>query len=78
MLRLHGLPLAIVEQPVEILTRRVALRLSAEARAEAIEELTQASQQRARRSSGHARSVSNLHNLYKSYMRNGPINLTKQ
>ena len=29
MHRLHGLPLAIVEQPVEILTRGVALRLPA-------------------------------------------------
>ena len=42
MHRLHGLPLAVVEQPVEILTRRVTLRLPTEARTEAVEELTQA------------------------------------
>lgn len=41
MHRLHGLSFAVVEQPVEILTRRVALRLGVKARADSIEELTQ-------------------------------------
>ena len=43
MHRLHGLPLAVVEQAVEILTGGVLLRLSAEAGTEPIEELAQAS-----------------------------------
>jgi len=34
--RLHGLPFTIVEQAVEVLPRRVPLRMSTEARAEAI------------------------------------------
>ena len=57
MHRLHGLPLAVVEQAVEILTRRPPLRLSAEAGAEPIEVLTQAPQQRPRGPRRHARSV---------------------
>jgi hypothetical protein len=48
MHRLHGLPLAVVEQAVEILTGGVPLRLSAEARAEAVQVLAESSQQRAR------------------------------
>jgi len=50
---LHGLPLTIVEQPFEVLTGRVPLRLAAEARAELVEELAQASQEGARGASRH-------------------------
>jgi hypothetical protein len=53
MHRLHGLPLTVVEQAVEVLTRRVALRLATEARTEPVEELPEALQQRAGRASGH-------------------------
>jgi hypothetical protein len=48
MHRLDGLPLAVIEQAVEILARPLPLRPSAEAGAEPIEVLAQASQQRPR------------------------------
>src|SRR5207244_2020674 len=63
--RLHGLPLAVVEQAVEILTGGGALRPSAEAGAEPIEVLAQASQQRPRRPRRHARSVRDSARQYK-------------
>ena len=44
--RLHGLPFSIVEQAVEVLPRRVPLRLSTEAGTEAIQVLAQSPQQR--------------------------------
>ncbi len=69
MHRRHGLPLAVVQQPVEVLTRGSPLRLAAEARAEAVEKLAQASQQRTRRASGHARSVHNASHSYKPFHR---------
>ena len=64
--RLHRLPLAVVEQPVEILARRLALRPATEARTEAIEELAQASQQRPGGPRRHARSVQDRRKKYKS------------
>ena len=54
---LHRLPLAVIEQPVEILTGGLALRLAAEAGTEPIQELPQASQQFPGGSRRHARSV---------------------
>ena len=81
MHRLHRLPLAVVEQPVEILTGGVALRLAAEARTEPIQELAQASQQRPRGPRRHARSVRDAARKYKSNLgeRAGSLrlNLTK-
>ncbi len=53
MHRLHRLPLAVVEQAVEILTGGLPLRLAAEARTEAVQELPQTLQQRAGRPSRH-------------------------
>jgi hypothetical protein len=57
MHRLHGLAFAIVEQTVDVLTRRVSLQLSAETRAEAIQILTQAPQERPCEPGGHAGSL---------------------
>ena len=57
MHRLHGLPFAIGEERVEILTGGLPLRLAAEARTEAIQELAQAPQQRPRGPRRHTRSV---------------------
>jgi hypothetical protein len=65
MHRLHRLPLAVIEQAVEILTGGVPLRLTAEARAEPIEVLAQASQQRSRWACRHARSVRDSARQYK-------------
>ena len=65
MHRLHGLPLAVVEQAVEILTGGVPLRLPAEARAEPIEVLAQAPQQRPRGPRRDARSVRDSARQYK-------------
>lgn len=61
---LHGLPFTIVEQAVEVLTRRVPLRLSTEAPAEAIQVLAQSPQQRPRGPGGHARSVPDSRKKY--------------
>ena len=81
MHRLHGLPLAVVEQAVQILTGGVALRLPAEAGAEPIEVLAQASQQRPRGPRRHARSVRDSTRQYKSNLtrtrRSETLNLTK-
>jgi hypothetical protein len=63
--RLHRLPLAVVEQPVEILAGRLALGPSAEAAAEAVEELAQASQECPRGPRRHARSVREATTKYK-------------
>lgn len=60
MHRLHGLPLAVGEERVEILTRRVALRLSIEAARELIGTLAEPSQQRAGRRLGHTRKRTKL------------------
>ncbi len=57
MHRLHGLPLAVIEQPIEIAARGIPLRLAAEARAELIEVLPQALQQRPRGPRRHGGSV---------------------
>jgi len=62
---LYRLPLAVAEQPVDVLRRRLTLRLAAEARAELIEELAQSSQQRPCRARRHARSVLNAAHPYK-------------
>jgi hypothetical protein len=62
---LHRLPLAVIEQPVEILTGGLALRLAAEADTEPIQELPQASQQFPGGSRRHARSVRNAARKYK-------------
>jgi hypothetical protein len=79
--RLHGLPLAVVEQSVEILTGGLALRLAAEAGAEPIEELAQSSQQRPRGPRRHTRSVQNSPKKYKprrsARLSQTTINLTK-
>ena len=81
MHRLHGLPLAVVEQSLEILTGGVPLWLPAEAGAEPIEVLAQASQQRPRGPRRHPRSVQNSPKKYKPRRSAGPsqttINLTK-
>ena len=63
--RLHGRPLTVVEQAVEIPTGGVPLRLPAEAGAEPIEVLAQASQQRPRGPRRHARSVQDPVDKYK-------------
>jgi hypothetical protein len=62
---LHRLPLAVIEQPVEILTGGLALRLAAEAGTEPIQKLPQASQQFPGGSRRHARSVRNAAGKYK-------------
>jgi hypothetical protein len=81
MHRLHGLPLAVVEQPVEILRRGLPVRLTAEAGAEHTEELAHASQQRPRGPRRHDRSVRNSARQYKCNLieRCGlsSVNLTK-
>ena len=78
---LHGLPLTVVEQAIEILTGRVPLRLAAEAGAEPIQILAQASQQCPRAGRCHPRSVQNSADKYKRDRSAGPdqaaINLTK-
>ena len=51
-----------------ILARRVPLRLSTEARAEAIEILAQSPQQRPRGPGGHAGSVRDATKEYKRYL----------
>ena len=63
---LHRLPLAVVEQPVDVLRRGGSLRLPAEARAEPIKELAESLQQRTRRPRRHSRSVQNPPTKYKS------------
>ena len=65
MHRLHGLALAVVEQAVEILAGRVPLRLPTEARAESIQELAQAPQQRPCGPRRHAGSVRDSARQYK-------------
>jgi inactivated superfamily I helicase len=69
MHRLHGLPLAVVEQPVEIPSRRLALRPPTEADAELIDKRPEALQDlagvaivhaRYRRESGSSVQVRNL------------------
>jgi hypothetical protein len=65
MHRLHGLALALVEETVDVLTRGLSLRLSTEARAEAIQVLAQSPQQRPRGPRGHARSVADSRPKYK-------------
>lgn len=72
MHRLHRLPLTVIEQAVEILTGRVALRLSTEARAEAIEKLAQSAQQRPRGARRHLCSVQDPPNQYKRYTAMAP------
>jgi hypothetical protein len=67
MHRLHGLPLTIVEEAVDILARRSPLRLSTEARTEAIQILAQSPQQRPRGSGGHAYSVPDATKKYNRY-----------
>jgi hypothetical protein len=62
---LHRLPLAVIEQPVELLAGGLALRPAAEAGTEPIQELPQASQQFPGRSCRHARSVRNAAGKYK-------------
>jgi hypothetical protein len=62
---LHGLSLAIVEETVDVPTRGLSLRLSTEARAEAIQVLAQSPQQRPRGPRGHARSVPDSRTKYK-------------
>ena len=78
---LHGLPLTVVEQAIEILTGRVPLRLAAEAGAEPIQRLAQASHQCPRAGRCHPRSVQNSADKYKRDRSAGPdqaaINLTK-
>ena len=64
--RLHRLPLAVVEQPVDVLRRGLALRLAAEARAEPVEEQAQSPQQCPCGPRRHARSVQDLRKKYKS------------
>jgi len=54
--RLHGLPLAVVEQPVEISSRRLALRLPTEAGAELIDKRPEALQHLAGVAIAHALS----------------------
>ena len=81
MHRLHRLPLAVVEQPVDVLAGRLALRLATEARTEAVQELAQAPQQRARGPRRHGRSVADPRKKYKFHLRVSrrcpQINLTK-
>ena len=77
---LHRLPLAVVEQAVDVLGRGLALRLPAEARAEPVEELAQSSQQCPCGPRRHARSVHDPRKKYKSSDRAASrprINLTK-
>ena len=65
MHRLHRLPLAVAEQPVDVPGGRVALRLAAETRTELIEELAESSQECPRGASRHACSVPNAVRQYK-------------
>jgi hypothetical protein len=67
--RLHRLPLAVVEQPVDVLRGDLTLRLPAEARAEPIEKQAQSPQQCPCGPRRHARSVQDLWKKYKSYDR---------
>jgi len=64
--RLHRLPLAVVEEPVDVLRRGLTLRLPAETRAEPVEEQAQSSQQCPCGPRRHARSVQDLRKKYKS------------
>lgn len=81
MHRLHGLPLAVVEQAVDVLAGGRALGPSTEARTEPVQVLTQALQQRPCRPCGHARSVQTPARQYKRYLSTQrgrtAINLTK-
>jgi hypothetical protein len=63
---LHRLPLAVAEEPVDVLSGGLSLRPPTEARAELIEELAESSQQRARGAGRHACSVPNIAYEYKS------------
>jgi hypothetical protein len=78
---LHRFPLTVVEQAVEILTGGVPLRLSAEAGAEPIEVVAQASQEHPRGPCRHARGVRDSARQYKSNLIEGRrlqrVNLTK-
>src|SRR5262249_15866659 len=60
MHRLHGLPLAVVEQPVEILARRLALGPTRETVGKPVGKLTQPPQQRAGPRLGHRRNGTKL------------------
>ena len=57
--------LVLANDTVDVLTRRVPLRLSTEARAETVQILPQSPQQRPRGSGRHAWSVPGSRNLYK-------------
>jgi len=54
MHRLHGLPLAVVEERFEVLTRRLALRMAREAVRELIGKLSEPSQDRSSGKLAHA------------------------
>ena len=54
MHRLHGLPLAVVEEAFEVLTGDRALRLATEAAREPVGEVAESPQERASRPLGHA------------------------
>ena len=63
MHRLHGFPLAVVEQRVEVLTGRVALRVSAEAVREPVGKVSESLQERSNRPLRHALKSTKLSTL---------------
>lgn len=78
MHRLHGLPLAVVEQGLEVLTDRGALRPSREAAGEPVGKLAEPLQPRASPRLGHTRQRTKLLSSGQvPHVRDDHVNLTE-